>query len=469
MVLVTLTASIGFNSLGVANDLWYGSVTASDDQLVLDAILRSQQIHRLSPLGKYSRPTMDPADSSARAYALFNSGNTDGEFNIYRSQFGLQGLIFYALFNQLHIPIDVIVHANALASVVVLSGIYLVLLYEFGALAGACAALTFALSPWVVLFAQSLFWVPWTWFLPILLSLLFGRRLFVSATGAAAAGLVIFFALLLRFLCGYDYMTTLVLCCLAPIVYYGLKSGRPASLVVRRISVVGLAACLAFAGAVSLQSLRIGSNFSDGLRTVWMSAQKRTMSISSEEQGLTEFGCGGISADVGDCKDAIATSLNSSAPGVLMMYMAFRNFLPWLNGPEYDLDHAAASNLKKVASSGHFAELIPVVERLDRRQLVGALLMVVQSLCGIALLVITSILLVKDGRRGLPFAGLISASLMGAVSWFILAKAHSQVHTHLNYVLWNIGFVPFSVLYLVWRKQRVDIGFFDRRLTTPSK
>jgi hypothetical protein len=69
----------------------------------------------------------------------------------------------------------------------------------------------------------------------------------------------------------------------------------------------------------------------------------------------------------------------------------------------------------------------------------------------LALLTATVIFTLKYGHRALPFAGLVFTSFIAAVSWFVLAKGHSQVHTFLNYVVWPIGFVPFSVLYLVWR------------------
>ena len=34
------------------------------------------------------------------------------------------------------------------------------------------------------------------------------------------------------------------------------------------------------------------------------------------------------------------------------------------------------------------------------------------------------------------------------LSWFILGKAHSYVHTHMNYVLWYFGFIQIC-LYII--------------------
>lgn len=50
--------------------------------------------------------------------------------------------------------------------------------------------------------------------------------------------------------------------------------------------------------------------------------------------------------------------------------------------------------------------------------------------------------------------GLIAATwvaMLAPLSWFILAKGHSQVHTHLNYFLWHLPFTIFGsalVIYL---------------------
>ena len=350
-------------------------------------------------------------------------------------------LIFGVLYYWLNLPMTVIVAVNSLLSVSVLSAIYLALIYEFGALPGAAAILTFALSPWIVVFANSLYWVIWTWFLPVLFALLFGRLMYRSLPNAVMVGIGFFILFLFKFLCGYDYITTIVLCSAAPIIYYGLKSARPASVIAGAMAVVGLAACLAFASAVSLQALRIADNFSDGINIILNNAQKRTMAMYSTAQDVAEFGCSHVT-DVAarqDCKDGLITSLNSPIVGVVAVYMTFRDFLPWLNGPGYDLDQTTASALKKSVSQVNFGQLVSVIERIDRHEVVSTLVTAVQGLCGLALLTATTIFLLRDRRRALPLAGLIYTSFLGAVSWFVLAKGHSQIHTWLNYIVWYIG------------------------------
>jgi hypothetical protein len=261
-----------------------------------------------------------------------------------------------------------------------------------------------------------------------------------------------FVAFLFRFLCGYDYMTTIVLCCMASVVYYGLKFARNTTAITVRVLVVGFVACLAFTSAVSLQAMRIANSFSDGVGIIWMDAQKRTIRISTDERDLMQFACAN-SSDAQQCISTTTAALNSSAAGVLAIYLLFRDLLPWLNQPGYDLNHAAARELKRAVSSGNTAVFVMALQTLHRRDVVGALLKIGQCLCGIGLMMAVIILTLRDGRRVLPFTGLILFSLMGAASWFVIAKEHSYVHTFLNYVLWNVGFIPYSVLYLIWRWQ----------------
>ena len=43
------------------------------------------------------------------------------------------------------------------------------------------------------------------------------------------------------------------------------------------------------------------------------------------------------------------------------------------------------------------------------------------------------------------------------ISWFVLAKSHSYVHTHMNYVLWYFGFVQIC-FYIILNKIREYFG-----------
>jgi hypothetical protein len=80
-----------------------------------------------------------------------------------------------------------------------------------------------------------------------------------------------------------------------------------------------------------------------------------------------------------------------------MIYLAFRDFLPWLNGPGYDLDQSAASAVKKAVSRLDFREAVSIIEKLDRHRTVGALVTIFQCLAGLP---VVSKNVVQEIRQG---------------------------------------------------------------------
>lgn len=65
----------------------------------------------------------------------------------------------------------------------------------------------------------------------------------------------------------------------------------------------------------------------------------------------------------------------------------------------------------------------------------------------VALLLAVWRLYLSKGRSISPIAIFISFSLP-PLSWFILAKAHSGIHTHINFVLWYLGSV--GAITFIW-------------------
>lgn len=39
--------------------------------------------------------------------------------------------------------------------------------------------------------------------------------------------------------------------------------------------------------------------------------------------------------------------------------------------------------------------------------------------------------------------------LLAPMSWFVLAKSHSYVHTHMNFVLWYFGFIAIMIYMII--------------------
>ena len=59
-----------------------------------------------------------------------------------------------------------------------------------------------------------------------------------------------------------------------------------------------------------------------------------------------------------------------------------------------------------------------------------------------------------------------TVSFLATISWFVLAKAHSYIHTHMNYVLWYFGFVQVClyILILLMQKNLCKKGYIDNKI-----
>ena len=62
----------------------------------------------------------------------------------------------------------------------------------------------------------------------------------------------------------------------------------------------------------------------------------------------------------------------------------------------------------------------------------------------------------KKNQLNIETAAMYVVFFMTSVSWFILAKAHSFVHTQMNYVLWYFGYIQIC-FYVIVEKIRVCI------------
>ena len=47
----------------------------------------------------------------------------------------------------------------------------------------------------------------------------------------------------------------------------------------------------------------------------------------------------------------------------------------------------------------------------------------------------------RQGKLSIECLSMYIVFFLTCISWFVLAKSHSYIHTHMNYVLWYFGFV----------------------------
>lgn len=382
------------NLLHTVDTDFFASFQRESETLVVGSLVARQlQIDQQGwPLGFMSRDAQFRyAQDVGEAYAMLGDPGPfpDAVYMPYASQIGAQGWFYAALHDLLATDSLAVLQwlACALLALTLLALHALQRRIYTPAYAWAFS-LTLVLSPWMAAFARNLFWSPFTWFLPLLsASLLYVARTPMQRLSGYA---LVFLTFFIKCLCGYEYLSSLTLLACSPFILAPLfgKQGRPQF---ARASLVFLLCVAAFASALLLHASQRGQTVADGLTAIYQEDVKRR-----------------TYADAASFEPAYAASLQASPLPVIATYVRDW-YTPVVTG----------------LAGLYFPFLL----------LLAALALVYGRLSGH-----------PDWRRD---AWLLGYMLLIPLSWFVLAKAHSHVHTHMNFVLWYLGFIPALFFVLV--------------------
>lgn len=343
---------------------------------------------------KYGLASCYNIDGNIVKNILEKNQNYDKEkyvFNEYISQVGLQGHIFSFLYSKLHIPLVVIklVCCTILAITLVL--ICYIIYNKYSKLMGGIFYITFLLSPWIVNFARNLYWVEFTWFLPVLFGLMLStnyskKKIFVP---------LIFMAVFIKCLCGYEYISTIMLATISFFIidFFNTKDKNEKIKIFKTTLIVGLTCILAFLTAIAIHAnLRGNGNVLEGVRTIYKEDILRRTALTS---GANEFS--GI----------LRESIDASVLKTIYKYFNWNTDI--ILGIE-----------------GQYFKLMFIAT--------------------IAILIYNILKNKENCYRDLT---MFIVFLCATLSWFVLGKAHSYIHTHMNYVLWYFGFVQISIYIII--------------------
>lgn len=316
-------------------------------------------------------------------------------YSPYISQYGLQGRVF--VFLSRFIGVENMHLLCCLALALTFSSITFLIARRYGPLLAGVFYMTLLLAPKVTNFARNLYWVEFTWFIPMAVGLFFlwksddprGRLLSYAAA---------FAALFVRSLCGYEYVSTIMLgMILFPLAELVLalhgRRKKEASRLFWGIFILGAMALLGFAAAILAHAwYRGGGDLWAGVVTIYQKdALRRTV-------GAYPLGPGG----------EMLPSAEASVWQVLCMYF----------------------HVPQQLVTGIDGNLFPLI-------------------CIVPLMIFCFDYRAK--RLDLLSLCLYLFSFIAAVSWFVLAKDHSYVHETLNIVLWYFGYVQVC-LYVLLKK-----------------
>ena len=428
---------------GVAHDRWFGMHQKDMESFILGRLVKSRQDGILSARGLTGYGTRSEKETGFSMSVLrlqYQAYLADGElagFVPYTSQIGGQGLLLSVLDRLAPLPPQTRLRLwyalTSLLGALVLATIVLWFQLELGLPVALTVLVTAAGSQWLVVFGRNLWWSTWAFYLPLAVAMHALR-----ASGAASRpwplAALIFAAVFLKcVLNGYEYVTTTLMMLLVPFVYYGVADGQRLLAMGRR----GLVAAASASGAVLLSLVILvyqiapqAGGPSDAALHLVGALQKRSH------------------ADPNAFPEVFRPSLSADTLPVVATY---------LKGAYFDLQRTAWSD----GATGSVGERFPI--RLTYWML--ALLFLAAS--GVVL---------WGGQRGAaptrrsraPVAAAWFAAL-APLSWFVIFKAHSHVHTHMNFLVWQMPFTLFGFGLCALAARRLGAAAWDLRSRLPGR
>ncbi|MBF0496846.1 MAG: hypothetical protein HQK58_09795 [Deltaproteobacteria bacterium] len=411
------------NYWGVADQQWFNTHQIDTESSIIGRMVKSRQDGIFSDgglegLGSLNTtPVFFEEKPFNNQYLAYFTGRSFGAYTTYDSQIGGQGILFSILDKFIPLPprvkYSLFRALTSLLTAISLTGIILWFFLEFGLTAALSVLASAVLSQWVTVFGRNIAWSLWAFYLPlavIMYYLKFKRGL--MNTSRSRFGVIIFIMIFIKCLfSGYDYITTVLIMVIGPFVYYSLLDRLNFRKFLAGLFTAGLSSCLAILLSLIILCIQIGSvkgSFMNGIDHIVYSFEKRTHEISHTISN--------------NFPTEIASSLESGTTRVLATYLAgtffdATNYLPCSN---------------------------PII---------STYLLKVRYLYLILLFMIMSRLLYRRGNNWVnenekqKHLALIVAtwfSILAPLSWFIIFKAHSYIHTHMNYIVWHMPFVFFG-------------------------
>ena len=315
----------------------------------------------------------------------------------YKSQYGLQGKVFRHMSRYISED-EAILNLNLLCSLVTAS-VFVIIVFllavKYNLLFSVCFYATFLLSPWVVNFARNLYWVEFTWFIPMAVGLVCSLKI-NSANWRIGCYIAAFISIIGKCLCGYEYISTVMMGLVSFLVIDLLlalvkKDNQAVKLLFKTTIILGVVAIVGFMIAVCIHAqLKGNGSIKEGIKSI----------IENDVLRRTN------GADLNDFDPVYWPSMNASVWEVFCKYFHFPTEI----------------------ITGVTGNMFPI-------------------LCVIPIVIF--IYDFKNGNTDYQNIFMYLFFYLTSISWFCLAKSHSYIHTHMNYVMWYFGFVQICFYVIV--------------------
>lgn len=412
-MLIVMQSAFYANIFRVSNDDWFDRFELYSDSLIYGKIMKTKSDMKSDEakfLGRYSDGTQVNEKETVyftEEIFLSNEDVSDYEYIVYTAQVGMQG-VFYSTIARCVPSVDnatllsilkvIASLLMALAMLAILMWVY----YEFGIFSTIFTLFGILLMPWLTVMASSLYWFFVLAYLPFIVVLyyLMHTRERHNYKGLIICTLV-FIAVFIRTLCGYEYISVILIAMVTPYVYYAYKDKWTFKEFFKRVFVISTSSLLAVAASLAYTFTKLNRYLTKDIHLAYDEILKRI---------AIRTGLGASNYDI-DSIPFITESLEMKLPEVFRIYLFEGNGI--------------------IASLPAFSVLI--------------VCMAVYTIFLVAKKTYPKHINDKKIRKINALSLMTVLSFIAPFSWMILARGHSVIHTHINYVLWSL---PFAILSL---------------------
>lgn len=417
-----LFAGFAFNAWGIADQKSFERFQRDGESLIIGRLVKSRQDGIFSAGGLTGadithslHDTWITPRESDRQYLEYFDDIPPGQYSPYLSQIGGQGMAYSLADRLLRISSNRTKYQIFRVLTAALSAMTLALVVawfhaEFGLASAFLALASLVFSQWLTLFGRNLWWSLWAFYLPMLLLMFFLRRYpLIEKRHFLQLGSLAALATFAKcFLNGYEFITTALVMMSVPFVYYAVAHRMNKQQFFKGAASVIIGAGVGVLVSIVVLLVQIGAaqgNLLGGLEHLTATFEKRTY------------------GDASDFNSEFSDSLDANTFGVVRTY---------LQGAFLELGDGSDS-----------AGVGPVIEVRYWHLIASFAVMSI-----LALFAWTRARSPADQQRDIALVGAAWFSMLAPLSWFVIFKSHSYIHTHINFVIWQMPFTLFG--FAVW-------------------
>ena len=270
--------------------------------------------------------------------------------------------------------------------------------------------LTICFSQWLTVFGRNLFWILGAFYIPFVFALWYLQKYEPNDERPLRTTFwLMFFTMLFKCLfTGFEFITTALVMSVTPWFFYAIVNKWELKKFLQSVSVASVGALAAVVAGIlclAAQLTFVAGSISEGFKYILVSFGRRTHGNGGEFDSF------------------FRESLDSNLWDVLKAY--------W-NGHAINLSHWFDYSLWQSVSKVSF------------------------GFCTLLFLLITCVVFLSKTirkhpvflRQQMALAVMLWVSFLAPLSWFVIFKAHSYVHTHMNHIIWHMPFILLGAAFM---------------------